>query len=53
MGIGGATTLDTALTIPSPPAVDTMRLLNREEQRRLMVPTRDWHRERLRVLTGK
>ena len=43
-------TMDTRLTIPSPPAVNTMRLLNAEEQKKLFQPGAKWHRERLRNL---
>jgi hypothetical protein len=43
-------TVDTGLTIPSPPAVKAMRLLNAKEQKRLYQPGAKWHRERLRGL---
>ena len=43
-------TMDTRLTIPSPPAVKPMRLLNAEEQKKLFQPGAKWHRERLRNL---
>ncbi len=43
-------TIDTELTIPSPPAVKTMRLLSSEEQKHLSQPGANWHRERLRTL---
>ncbi len=49
LGIQEEITVDNALTIPSPPAVKTMRLLNPQEQERLLQPTRKWHRERLKV----
>jgi len=50
LGIQEEITVDNVLTIPAPPAVKTMRLLNREEQRKLLKPTREWHKERLRAL---
>ncbi|MBL7225262.1 MAG: hypothetical protein ISS59_03940 [Desulfobacteraceae bacterium] len=50
LGIQEEITIDNVLTIPSPPAVETMRLLNLEEQRKLLQPTKEWHRERLRAL---
>ena len=43
-------TIDTELTLPSPPAVQTMRLLNLAEQMILSRPGAIWHRERLRTL---
>jgi hypothetical protein len=43
-------TMDTRLTIPSPPAVRTMRLLNKEEKKKLFQPGTAWHRERLMEL---
>jgi len=42
--------MDTRLTIPSPPAVQTMRLLNVREQKKLYKPGAKWHKERLRSL---
>jgi hypothetical protein len=50
LGIQDEITIDTALTIPSPPAIKTMRLLNPQEQERLLQPTTKWHKERLRSL---
>ncbi|MBW1779693.1 MAG: hypothetical protein JRL30_03035 [Deltaproteobacteria bacterium] len=50
LGIQDEITVDTALTIPSPPAIKTMRLLNPQEQERLLQPTTKWHKERLRSL---
>jgi len=50
LGVQEEITIDNVLTIPSPPAVEAMRLLNREEQRKLLQPTRAWHRERLRAV---
>jgi hypothetical protein len=49
LGIQDELTMDTALTIPSPPAIRTMRLLNSQEQQRLIRPTREWHKERLKA----
>jgi len=49
LGIQDELTIDTALTVPSPPAVEGMRLLSQEEQRRLLKPSVQWHRERLDV----
>ena len=46
-------TLDTRLTIPSPPAVKTMRLLNAKEQKKLLQPGSTFHRERLRRLRNE
>lgn len=43
-------TADTRLMIPSPPAVKAMRLLSKEEQKKLGQPDPAWHRERLRSL---
>jgi hypothetical protein len=43
-------TMDTRLTIPSPPAVNTMRLLNAREKKKLFQPGAKWHKERLRSL---
>ena len=50
LGIQEEITIDNVLTIPSPPSVKTMRLLNREEQRKLLQPTKEWHKERLRAV---
>jgi len=46
-------TMDTRLTIPSPPAVKPMRLLNAQEQKNLFQPGAGWHRARLRNLIQK
>ena len=51
LGIHEEMTMDTRLTIPSPPAVRTMRLLNKNERNRLLKPSRRWQKERLRALT--
>jgi hypothetical protein len=45
-------TMDTGLTIPSPPPVKNMRLLNQEERKKLMEPSSKWRKERLRALAG-
>ena len=50
LGIQDEITIDNILTIPSPPAIEGMRLLNREEQRKLIKPTKKWHKERLRAV---
>jgi len=49
LGIQDERTPDTALTIPSQPAIKSMRLMNHKEQEMLLKPTRQWHRERLRM----
>ena len=46
-GIQDEITIDNALTIPSPPVIKTMRLLNPQEKQRLLKPTKKWHKERL------
>jgi len=48
-GIFGENTKDTELLIPSPPAIPEMRLLSKEEQKRLFEPSERWQRERLRA----
>ena len=50
MGIQENLTVDTALTIPSPPAVSTMRLLNPAERKRLLEPSWEFRKARLRAL---
>jgi hypothetical protein len=50
LGIGLKPTIDTSLTIPSPPAVSTMRLLNSVEKEKLMEPSHRYRKERLRAL---
>ncbi|MBW1706778.1 MAG: cytochrome c3 family protein [Deltaproteobacteria bacterium] len=52
LGIMQKPTMDTGLTIPSPPAVKTMRLLNADEKKKFIEPSRKWRKERLRALTG-
>jgi hypothetical protein len=51
LGIQEAETEDSRLTVPSPPAVNTMRLLNDRECRTLLNPSARWGRERLRALS--
>jgi hypothetical protein len=46
-------TVDTRLTIPSPPAINAMRLLTTEEQKKLLHPGIGWWRERLKSLRPK
>jgi hypothetical protein len=48
LGIQDGLTADTALAIPSQPAIQNMRLLTSQERERLMQPTRFWHLERFR-----
>jgi len=50
LGIQDDLTRDTALTLPSPPAIHSMRLLYPQEQERLLNPSRDWRRQRLQGL---
>ena len=50
LGIQDEITIDNVLTIPSPPAIQGMRLLNQEKQRKLLQPTKEWHKERLRAV---
>lgn len=45
--------IDTSLIIPSPPAVSSMRLLRKDEQEKLLHPSKRWGRERLRSFTAK
>ncbi|MCF8144734.1 MAG: hypothetical protein K9N21_12525 [Deltaproteobacteria bacterium] len=53
LGIQDALTMDTILSVPSPPPVKGMRLLSPEEQKRLISPPVRWHRERLKALAGR
>ena len=50
-GIQDAVTVDTNLTVPSKPAVKGMRLLNTEERKKLLKPSKKWRKQRLRALT--
>ncbi len=52
-GIQDENTIDTGLMIPSPPSIDTMRLLNRNERKKLLNPSKRWQRQRLFALYGK
>ncbi len=51
MGVHDQVTVDTLLTVPSPPPIKEMRLLNPEERQRLLGPSERWKRERLRWLS--
>ena len=51
LGMEEELTRDTRLTIPSPPAVKTMRNLNDREQKSLLAPSTEWQRKRLQALT--
>jgi len=53
LGMQEQITLDNNLTIPSPPAIRTMRLLTSREQERLLHPSREWHKERLRAFDAE
>lgn len=48
-GIQDGKTLDTLLTIPSPPAIPSMRLLSASEKEHLLNPSSKWHRKRFRA----
>lgn len=50
LGIQEELTGDTRLTVPSPPAVKEMRLLNQKERGKLLEPSKKWAKERLRSL---
>ncbi|MFC1883639.1 hypothetical protein ACFL2O_02605 [Thermodesulfobacteriota bacterium] len=50
LGLSEKMTEDTRLTVPSPPALKTMRLLNNEEREKLLNPSMRWKRERLKFL---
>jgi len=52
LGIQDEVTVDTLLTIPSPPPMKEMRLLNPEERMRLLEPSERWKKERLKWLIG-
>jgi hypothetical protein len=52
LGIQDEPTLDTALTIPSPPSIPGMRLLSPQKADRLMRPPASWHRHRLKTFEG-
>ncbi len=50
LGVQEEMTMDTRLTVPSPPAIKGARLLDAEERRRLLEPSYEWRKERLRSL---
>ena len=52
LGIQEEITIDNVLTIPSPPAVEGMRPLNPGEKRKLLQPTKEWHKEKLKAGFG-
>jgi hypothetical protein len=49
-GLQQVLTEDTVLTIPSPPPISSMRLLNEAERQKLLNPTERWRKGRLRAL---
>jgi hypothetical protein len=49
LGLGPEPTPDTILTVPSPPAIRTMRLLDRPSRDRLLKPSQTWRKERLKT----
>ncbi len=49
LGVQKGTTMDTALTIPSPPAIESMGLLGPEVQKQLLNPSKKWHKARFKV----
>jgi len=50
LGLQQVLTEDTVLTIPSPPPISSMRLLNEAERQRLLHPSERWKKGRLRAL---
>jgi len=46
LGIQEEDTVDTSLAIPSPPAVETMRLLSAQERKMLLEPSERWYKKR-------
>lgn len=52
LGMQEEMTIDTRLTIPSPPAINTMRLLNHEERNKLLEPSNRWQKERFRAVAN-
>ena len=52
LGMEGDPSGDTRLTVPSPPAIGQMRLLNENERQRLLNPSERFRKNRLRALTG-
>ncbi len=47
LGVHQELTVDNVLTIPSPPCINPMRLLNSQEQKKLFEPSREWHKTRV------
>lgn len=52
LGIQEVLTDDTRLTVPSPPAIEEMRLLNARERGKLLEPSQAWRRARREAATG-
>jgi hypothetical protein len=50
LGLQQVLTEDTVLTMPSPPALSSMRLLNESERQRLLNPSERWRKGRFRAL---
>jgi hypothetical protein len=50
-GVHETLTQDTLLTVPSPPAIKSMRLLSPEEQETLLEPSWKWKKARLRAFS--
>jgi hypothetical protein len=50
LGAQQVLTEDTGLTVPSPPALSSMRLLNEAERQRLLNPSERWRKGRFRAL---
>ena len=52
LGVHEELTKDNVLTIPSPPCIGPMRLLNSRERKQLFEPTEEWYRSRARSIMG-
>ena len=50
LGVHQELTVDNALTIPSPPCIRPMRLLDSQERKKLFEPTREWHRSKIKSM---
>jgi hypothetical protein len=50
LGLQQVLTDDTLLTVPSPPPLSSMRLLNEAERQKLLNPSERWRKSRLRAL---
>jgi hypothetical protein len=50
LGAQQVLTEDTSLTVPSPPAISSMRLLNEAEKQKLLNPSERWRKGRFRAL---